>query len=196
MFEINHASWELYEALRKSEHQSTRITYDQRRMVLSQPACRRITKLAGRIVEFATLELRIPIASFGSTTWKRKDIAMGLEADESYFLQREPLMRGRLNIDLTTDAPPDLAIETEVEHNPLDRERIYSALGFGEIWRYNGEHFEFASRRAGGGYAKIDASVALSFITPQVLEEFIEKMLADENGGLRAFRDWLGSLEQ
>lgn len=193
-FAIDNASWELYELLlRDVEQQNVRITYDQGRMVLMSPLpiheC--IKSFAGRLIVMAALELDIPIRSFGSTTWKRQDLAKGLEADECYYIQNEPVVRGRTDVDLKKDPPPDLAIEVDITHNPLDRAGIYGALGVREVWRSNGMRFEFLSRTEAGTYDGIERSVALPFMTPAVVDRFVALLLADENAGLRAFREWL-----
>lgn len=194
LFAIDNASWELYELLlRDVEQQNVRITYDQGRMVLMSPLpiheC--MKSFAGRLVVMAALDLDIPIRSFGSTTWKRQDLAKGLEADECYYIQNEPIVRGRTDVDLKKDPPPDLAIEIDITHNPLDRASIYAALGVREVWRSNGKQFEFLVRLESGKYEAIARSVALPFMTPEIVDRFVGLMLADENAGLRAFRQWL-----
>jgi Uma2 family endonuclease len=194
LFTLEHASWELYELmLRDVEGQHIRITYDRGRMVLMSPLPihERVKKLAGRLIEMATFELDIPISSFGSTTWKRQDLAKGLEADECYYIQNEPLVHGRTDIDLKHDSAPDLAIEIDITHSPVDRMSVYAALGVRELWRYDGERFEFVRRTGAGEYEPIAASDALPFMTPQIVDRFIALAIAGENAGLREFRDWL-----
>lgn len=191
---LDNASWELYELLlRDTEGQNVRITYDEGRMVLMSPLPihERIKKLGGRLIEMATFERDVPVSSFGSTTWKRHDLAKGLEPDECYYIQNEPRVRGRTDIDLTRDPPPDLAIEIDITHIPLDRPSVYAALGVGELWRYDGEQFTFVRRTPEGIYEPVAASVALPFLTPEIVDRFVRLMLNDENAGLRAFREWL-----
>jgi Uma2 family endonuclease len=158
------------------------------------PIHEKIKRLAGRLIELATLELDIPISSFGSTTWKRRDLAKGLEPDECYYIQNEPLVHGRTDIDLTRDRAPDVAIEIDITHVSLDRPSVYAALGVAELWRYDGRRFTFVRRTSGGHYEAITASEALPFLTPQIIDRFVQLALADENGALRAFRDWLSHL--
>ena len=198
VFFIRHASWELYEQmLREFENQHIRITYDQGRMVLMSPLPihDKIKKMAARLIEQATLELDMPVSSFGSTTWKRRDLAKGLEADECYYIQSEPLVHGRTDIDLARDPAPDLAVEIDITHNPLNRNSIYAALGVGEIWRFDGESFSFHRRVSEGGYERIEASGALPFMTPAIVEQFVQLVLQDENAGLRSFVQWLRGLD-
>ena len=70
-------------------------------------------------------ELGWNIASFGSMTFKRRKLKRGLEPDECYWIQSEPLFHGRENIDLRRDPPPDLVLEIDVTHSALDRPAIY-----------------------------------------------------------------------
>ena len=56
----------------------------------------------------------------GSATYRRRDREVGVEGDETFYLgAHAELMRGPVNIDLSTQPPPDLAIEVEVTH-PAD----------------------------------------------------------------------------
>src|SRR5688572_19066511 len=171
-------SWETYERLRDElgdfgQHVS--ITYDQGRMVLMspRPEHERWKKFLGRLVEALSLTLRIPVASLGSTTWRRKDLRRGLESDECYYVQREKDVRGKLDIDLRRDPPPDLAIEVELTHHPLDREGIYAALGVNELWRYDGKRLTCHVRGADGNYSLTQQSAAFPFLRPADLEPFI-----------------------
>lgn len=193
---IENASWELYErVLAELDGCNVRITYDQGRMTLMSPlpVHERVKTLAGRLIEFATFQLDIPVCCLGSTTWKRKDLKKALEADECYYIQNEPTIRGRTDIDLKRDPPPDLAVEIDITHVSIDRPSVYAALGVGEIWRYDGAHFHFVRRTATGSYEPIAASTALPFMTPEIVDRFIALVLANENAGMRAFRDWLKS---
>ena len=175
---VDNVTWEQYERLVEDPtYYHVRITFDQGKMTLMSPLPihDRIKTLTGRLVEFAAFELDIPISSFGSTTWKRRDLAKGLEPDECYYIQNEPLVHGRSDIDLGQDPPPDLAVEIDVTHNPLNRPNIYAALGVGELWRYDGERFQFVLRTAAGKYEPIPKSAAFPFMTPPDVDRFIAR---------------------
>jgi Uma2 family endonuclease len=51
-------------------------------------------------------------------------------------------MRGKTDIDLAVDPPPDLVAEIDVTHRSLDREAIYAAMGVPEIWRFDGNRLQ------------------------------------------------------
>ena len=57
------------------------------------------------MIETLTFELNQPMASYGSTTFRRREKAKGLEPDECYYFEHEAKMRGRKRLDLKKDAP-------------------------------------------------------------------------------------------
>src|SRR5262249_44274144 len=63
--------------------------------------------LLGRMVVALTEELNLPLASGGSTTFRRRKYRRGLEADECYWILNEHRIRGKRRIDLRVDPPPD-----------------------------------------------------------------------------------------
>ncbi len=86
-FVMEDASWELYEKLlRDIGQRPIRVTYDQGRMEIRSPLPEheKPKKLLGRMIEALTVELDMPVASLGSTTFRRREKAKGLEPDECY----------------------------------------------------------------------------------------------------------------
>ena len=98
-----------------------------------------------------------------STTWNREDLTKGVEADECYYIQNEPAIRGRMKIDLGVDPPPDLAIEIDIASLSLSRLPLYSALGVPEVWRFDGQQLTFL-KLAAGEYQEIEQSIALPLV--------------------------------
>src|SRR5712671_5095562 len=87
-------SWETYESLVRdfeASGQHKRVTYDRGRMVIVSllPKHEKWKSLLGRFVEAIADEHGVPISTFGSTTWKRKDTLRGLEPDECFYIQHE-----------------------------------------------------------------------------------------------------------
>lgn len=199
-FALDNASWELYELLlRDVDGQNVRITYDQGRMVLMSPLPihEKVKKMTGRIIEMAAVELDIPCACLGSTTWKRRDIGKGLEADECYYVQHEAEVRDKTVFDLTRDPPPDLAVEVDITHHPVDRPSVYAALGVNELWRYDGARMHFMKLGADREYHPIEASEAFPALTPDVINRFLRMIgTVGDTQLMRQFRDWLRTLPQ
>ncbi|MBV5260607.1 Uma2 family endonuclease [Synechococcus moorigangaii CMS01] len=139
-------------------------------------------------------ELEIDYESLGSTTWRKPAAKAGLEPDNCFYFQNEPLIRGQLDYDLSKDPPPDLALEIELTSRSLERFPIYSRLGVPEIWSYeDGKITIYLLDR--GKYRVSETSLAL----PQIS---VTKMMAliEENRPLgrrairRAIREWAKTL--
>lgn len=170
-------SWETFdELITELESQpSKRLTYDNGQLEIWMPLVphESYKRWLGRILKLITEELDIEIRSLGSTTWRRQDLAKGIEADECYYIQNEAAIRGKMDIDLTTDPPPDLAIEIDITSLSLARLPIYSALGIPEVWRFDGESVQILELHQ-ATYRQVPRSIALSPITPEALQNFLE----------------------
>ena len=67
----------------------------------------RISNISSRLVaEFLAGEMEIDIEGGGSTTFRRQDLASGVEPDECFYIQHAALVRGKQQIDLAEDPPP------------------------------------------------------------------------------------------
>lgn len=109
--------WETYVDLAEQRRGSVpRMTYDGGVLELMSPRRQHegIGRLLGRMVETFTEVRGIEIQSVASTTFKRKDLEKGFEADESYYIKHAELIRPKEEVDLLIDPPPDLVIEVEI----------------------------------------------------------------------------------
>jgi len=82
-------SWELYERLRDNEeNRHVRMVYDDGRLELMSPSPdhEAIKELICDMIKAFTEELGIAQRSLGSTTWKRPDLAKGLEPDGCFYI--------------------------------------------------------------------------------------------------------------
>jgi Uma2 family endonuclease len=150
-----------------------------------------LAHLLGRFVVALTEELGLPIAEGGSTTLRRRRSRRGLEADQSYWIASEPLIRGKERIDLRVD-PPDLAIEVDVSSSSVSRMGIYAALGVPEVWRLAEGMLTFHVLAAGGQYTASATSQAFGFLTAADLQGFLLlRGQQDENAIVRQFRAWV-----
>src|SRR5579864_8638649 len=109
--------WETYDAISRAlGNRPTRLTFDGENLEFMSPSPIHewYANLIGRMLEALALELGMPIRSGGSTTFKRRSVERGLEPDKCFWVQSEPAVRGKMEIDLLLDHPPDLAIEVEI----------------------------------------------------------------------------------
>ena len=141
-FVFSNMDWPSYLAMGEIlRDRPIRMTYDRGvlELMTTSPEHEKAKKLLGRFVEALTEELDIDIASGGSMTCRREDEEGSLEPDECYWIEHEEQVRGRIDIDLESDPPPDLAIEAEISRSVLSRLGIYARLGVPEVWRTDGQ---------------------------------------------------------
>ncbi len=106
-------------------------------------------------------------------------------------IQNEPTVRGRQELDLETDPPPDLAIEIDITSSSVNKFGIYSALGVPELWRYNGRLLKFY-QLAEGQYVECEFSSAFPLVSVAEMSRFIEQSKTiGEIALLKSFRDWV-----
>ena len=188
-------SWELYERLRENEENwHVRMAYDDGRLELMSPSPdhEAIKELICDMVKAFTEELGIPQRSLGSTTWKRPELAKGLEPDGCFYILNHHRVCRRRHVDLAVDPPPDLAIETEVSRSVVARLRIYAALGVPEIWRWRKKALTAYSLGPDGKYVERDFSLNLPKLRVKELEPFLDFALAaDQTAWIRNFRAWV-----
>ena len=193
-FVFEDVSWSFYESVLKQVGDGpVRVAYDEGRLEIMSPLPEheRPKRAIGRLFEQLTLELGIPVASYGSTTFRRKDRRQGVEPDECYYVRNEPRMRRRKRLNLKRDPPPDLVVEIDITSPSIPREPIYANLGVPEIWRSDGEQIE-CLHLIDGRYVARKQSLALPFIEPSQLQRFVDQMtLRGETAALRAFVTWV-----
>jgi Uma2 family endonuclease len=192
---LSGVSWGLYEQLRANEgNWHVRMAYDEGTLEFMSPSSDHegITKLISRMIEALMEELGISHRSLRSTTWKRRELGKGCEADECYYVLNHHRVRQRRHIDLAADPPPDLVVETEVSRSLVSKLRIYSALGVPEIWRWRRTGLTAYSLGADGEYVEREFSLNLPMLRVKDLEPFIDFELAgDELAWIRKFRSWV-----
>lgn len=188
-------SWQFYEAcLAEIGDRPIRLSYHRGNLEMMSPSREheRCKRLLGRMIEVLTEELDVPMQSSGSTTWRREHLDSGLEPDECYYIQNEPRVRGRDELDLAVDPPPDLAVEVEISRCAVDRMAIYAGLGVPEVWRYDGARLRVCQLDENQQYQTRRRSVALPFLPPEEVERFLARRNdTDETTWVRSFRAWV-----
>jgi Uma2 family endonuclease len=193
-------SWATYESLlAETKNHGTHFTYDRGYLEMMSPSREheRLKRFIGRMIETMTEALGIPISSAGSTTLKVELEERGLEADESYYIAHEPRVRGRDEIDLRTDPPPDLAVEVDISTSSLNQLSIYADLRVPEVWIYDGTVLKVHELQSDGEYALKTQSLAFPFLPLDEVERFLARRNeTDETTWIRSFRAWVLTLER
>lgn len=197
---LRNISWETYESLLHDlAEQHYRLTYDGGILEIMPPSRlhERAGQLLGRLIHTYTEVRDIPIASFGSATWRRRDIAKGLEADECYYVASEPNVRGRDEVEINVDPPPDLAIEVDITRSALDKQRIYAALGVRELWRWENESLLVLILGPDGKYFVAEKSFCFPDLPLGEISRFMSlRPGKNETAWIKEFRDWVSSAAQ
>jgi Uma2 family endonuclease len=171
-----------------------RLTYDgwNLEFMTLSPEHERSKHRLGRFVEALTEELEIDIAGYGSMTFRREDLERGMEPDECYWIANEPLVRGRTDLDLTVDPPPDLALEIEISRSALNRMAIHAKLRIPEVWCWDGETLRVYLLGPDGEYTESPKSRAFPFLPLDVLAQFLKAGAElSETRQVRHFREWV-----
>ena len=195
---LTNIRWATFEAvLAENDRRNTRFTFDRGVLEIMSPSREheRLKRLLGRMIETMTLELNIPISSGGSTTLKDQFKERGVEPDECYYVAHERLVRGRDNLDLSVDPPPDLAIEVDISASSMDQLSIYADLGVPEVWLCDGTSIDVSVLQPGGKYAQCEQSAAFPLLPIDQVQRFLNRRASeDETTLLRTFRDWVVKL--
>lgn len=192
---LHNISWHTYEQLltEMGDSRTIRLCYDQGLLEIMTPLLdhENPKRILEKFVDALAEELNLEIFSVGSTTLKRPDLAKGVEPDSSFYIQNEPLVKGKSRIDLTCDPPPDLVIEIDVSSSSLDRESIYAAMGVPEIWRCDRGVVKFLQLTA-GKYMMTERSLAFPILSVNELMQFFsQNQTLGETTLLRSFRAWV-----
>ena len=126
------------------------------------------------IIEMVVLATKATMRRVGATTLKRSDLFKGIEPDSAFYFRNAKLMRGKHELSLPLDPPPDLVLEVAIGRDALDKFPIYAALGVPEVWRWDGQS-AIIYRRDGGTYKESSASAELPPVTSEALTLFVER---------------------
>ncbi|MBH8551223.1 Uma2 family endonuclease [Nostocaceae cyanobacterium CENA357] len=193
---LSNISWQTFETIlsEMGNDRATRLAYDHGTLEIMTPLMphehnkRLIEKLIDNLAE----ELNLNLKSTGSVTCKRPDLLRGVEPDSSFYIQNEPVMRQKQNLDLTQDPPPDLVVEVDYTSASVDRLSIYLALGVPEVWRYDEPVMQIYQLRDGiyipGNVSPTFANLPLTTEIPRFLQESLKM---GEIPMINSFRAWI-----
>ncbi len=186
--------WQTYARLRKlPDNYHLRMTYDRGTLEIMSPSpqLEGSASIIARLVAVWTEELNIPIRSLGEMTCSRRDIERGFEPDKCYYVQNEPRMWDKMDIDLSVDPPPDLAIEVEISRSSVNKLEIYAAFGVPELWRLD-RHRLRVYELVEGEYRPRESSLCFPQLPLTQLQRILDRIgKARETELIRGFRAWV-----
>jgi Uma2 family endonuclease len=142
-----------------------------------------------RLVHIYAEQRNLELDNYGSTTWRRRSLARGLDADSCYYVANARRMIGRSReASLEVDPPPDICVEIDITNESLSKFSICAALGVPELWRFESKAAHFYEL-AGDSYREVMESRFLPGLNPQMLVDALEQSARDgQTAALRAFR--------
>ena len=188
-------SWATYEALLADfvDCPAPRFAYDRGTLeivVTLSTEHEETNRTLAFLVGIAAAELAIDMRNVGGMTFRRADIERGFEPDSGFYIQHEAHIRGRKQIDLAIDPPPDLVIEIDVTRDSLPKLPLYAGFGIPEVWRYDGERVVIQVLQA-DAYQESAVSRALPPLTGEAINRFLaESRTRPSSVWVRSVRDW------
>lgn len=194
---LKQVSWKTFINLLNDlgDNRSARLYYDQGVLEIMTPLGEHENnnRFIDDLIRTIADELNLNLKKMGSLTLKREELLKGAEPDSCYYLENEPLVRQKQNIDLASDPPPDLVLEIDITSSSLDKRPIYAAFGVSELWRYNGQKLEvFVLDQTTQSYQKSTQSLHFPWLPLEIIPQYIRLSLVDgETATLKAFRRWV-----
>jgi Uma2 family endonuclease len=194
--QLQDVDWAEFEAIvaELGDRRASRIAYFDRTLEIRMPLPKheKAKVLIGDMVKILLEELDVDAECFGSTTFKRKDLGVGVEPDDCFYIQNAARMIGVERLDLTIDPPPDLVIDVDVTSKTgLE---VYRQLGVPEVWRFENGILRISVLDR-GVYQETETSVQFPNlpIAQKVSEAMIDGQTIGRSKVLRAFRGWVRS---
>jgi Uma2 family endonuclease len=185
-------SWSTFKALLTDvgDDRAWRIAYDRGVLEIRMPLLEHeVPKgLIESFIEATADELEIEVMKAGSLTLEREDLTRAVEPDSCFYIQNEASLRGKRNINLPEDLPPDLAIESDHTNSSVNKDGLYAALGVPELWRYRRQSLQ-VYQLVEGEYQKCDRSLAFPFLPIAEIPGLIEQSKTiGQRAAVRFFR--------
>jgi Uma2 family endonuclease len=189
-------SWEAYLQILEAlpETRSARLTYDDGVLEITVPL--EIHEFSGRLIErfiMTLVELMgLRIKTMGSTTMKYPDYKKAAEPDNAYYIQNQPLVKGR-DVNFSQDPPPDLVVEVDITHTDIAKNDFYAQLGVPEFWRFDGKAWHIYQLQS-EEYVEVEFSPTFPLVPKERLYTFLEEAKEDEMDAMYSLRAWGSTL--
>lgn len=193
-------SWQKFEDIlvELGQDRSSKIVYDQGTLLIMVPLPEHeyFKEAISDLIKDLADELGMDYESYGSTTWRRQRVWGGAEPDNCFYFQNVAAIRGRTDINLEQDPPPDLVLEIDITSSSLDSLPIYARLGIPEVWRYNRKRLVIYHLEK-GTHVEAKSSLAFPTFPVQDIPEFINKNSQLGRRAIRrSFRAWVKERSQ
>ena len=193
-------SWEFYDRFTKTVRDGTtcRVAFDGKdiEMLTIGPLHEVYRTQTDVFIAIVAGELDIDYQALGSTTWKRKKVGRGVEADSSYYFDREKLLAFAAAVEKQSnkviDYPnPDLVIEVDISPSRIDRPGIYGALQVPELWRLRDRMVSIEQLVSSGVFVAMERSRFLPVRNDEVTRWVFTEYSRDPTTWKQRLREWV-----
>lgn len=193
---LRDVGWDDYEAILeiRGDRRVPRVVYLDGSLFLMSPSPSHesLASRFGRLIIALTEELDIPCIEWRSATYRRRSKKGGVEPDQSYYFADEAPARGRPDLDLDIDPPPDLVIEVVWTHGADEAVEVHRRLGVPEVWVWEKGRIQMLHLDPEGEYALAKHSLAFPALAASDVETWIPKDIERSNTvWAKEFRDWV-----
>jgi Uma2 family endonuclease len=185
-------SWEAYLQILAAlpQTRAARLTYDDGVLEITVPL--EIHEFSRCLIERLIITLvelmGLRVKTMGSTTMNYPNLKKGAEPDNAYYIQNQPLVKGR-DVDFKQDPPPDLVVEVDITHTDIAKNEFYAKLGVPEFWRFDGKVWRIYELQA-KKYVEVDFSPTFPAVPKERLYAFLEEAKEDEMEAVYSLRAW------
>jgi Uma2 family endonuclease len=194
---LHNIPWDIYESilLVHRDRSVPRFTYDRGDLEIMSPSAEheQLKEKMALFVNIVAEEMGINVEGFGSTTFRRQDLDRGFEPDTCFYIENLARVRGKKELDLRLDPPPDLLIEIDITSSSLDKLSIMAEARVPEVWLYDRKGWRIL-RLQGTEFMEEPESAALPGLTTEAITRLIEDSRTLEPiAWMRAVRQWVRS---
>ena len=193
-------SWEMYESLVEKYwgENMPRFTYDSGIMeveVSNSAEHETQNRNLARLVETLLFELEIDFSNGGSTTFTKKTIRKGFEPDSCFYISSLSSIKGKFDLGIENEIPPDLIIEINRTSSSVPRMPVFAAFGVKEVWRFNKDEVRFyiLENRV---YIETETSFALPLLSSKKATELLlESRKTGNLAWVKLIKDWVNEVK-
>lgn len=173
---IGGVTWEGYVALLQElgDARPTRVAYEDGVLEIRMPGQphESVNRVLATIALTLAEEFGFEFNDLGSMTLNRPDLNKGVEPDSCFYIQNAQAGQG-LGEAISSDLPPDLALEVDIANRSESKLSIYQAMGVPEVWLYQRDRIRLKHLENG---VYVDALVSRAFpaITAEQLNQWLD----------------------
>ncbi len=196
---IRDVGWQEFEAILEElgDRRVSRVAYYQGDLEIRMPLPEheRSKIVIADLIKILLNEMDIAYEPYGSTTFKNRNMAQGIEPDDCFYIKNADRMIGKTKVDLEIDPPPDLAIEVDLTSKT--QLSVYQGLRVPELWRWENHRLRIDLWQNGEYVQSLNSLVFPNVPILEIIPQYLA--MASVKGtsfAIKAFRKWVIEFER